>query len=517
MNYPDNEDEKIVNEEETEKTSENDETKDPEEEVNSEEEAAHDDGGEQSGDVVVDDYTVKEETSEFDNESYRQQTPAPESTPKKKKGVFVSGAAVAILLICAIVFVGIIGVGAWKIAEYMTNPTDTQSTQEATSPSGNSESSGKTTSSEQSGSGQTVTPSGDSSMSGAAISPESTVTSNTTTAETALIEKCLRSSVVIKLYLGETLTGGGSGVIYTADGYIMTNFHVAETLANGTRRAVVELYDGSQYEATYVLGDMDRDIAVIKIDKNDCEPATIGNSDTSVIGERVYAIGNPNSEGITVTEGIISAKNRTSAVKSTNITIVCYDMLLVTAPINAGNSGGGIFNAKGELIGIVNSKSYFDKSGNVVEGEGMAIPITDAVKCINTLIENDGYIPGRAKLGVTVNISGKALTSGWSSVVYYTCVTKVTEGTGAAAAGIEVGDIIVAINGVSLQQYRSQNNLISDYDALHLILLKYKAGDTVSVTVLRPETTTSSAGGYQTVTYTERTFDVTFIDYNYSK
>ena len=518
MYYPDNEDEKFVNENETEeKQSENGETIRPEDEMRADGEVASENETEKE-DVVTDDYTVKNEEPAESGSYYQNETPAPAEQPKKKKGVFVPGAAVAVLLVCAIVFVGILGVGVWKIAEYMTSPTDTGATSEVTTPADTSKPSTTTPTENPSGSGQTsITPSGDSSMSGAAISPASTVTSDTTTAETALIEKCLRSSVVIKLYAGETLASGGSGVIYTKDGYIMTNFHVAETLANGTRRAIVVLYDGSQYEATYVLGDMDRDIAVIKIDKDDCEPATIGNSDASVIGERVYAIGNPNGDGITVTEGILSAKNRSSAVRSTNFTIKNEDMFLVTSPINAGNSGGGIFNAKGELIGIVNSKTYYDKSGNVVEGEGMAIPISSAVECINTLIENDGYIPGKAKLGVTVNISGRTLSSGWVSTVYYTCVTKVTEGTGADKAGIEVGDIITAINGVNLQQYRSQNNLISDYDALHMILLGYKVGDTVEVTVLRPESSSSSAGGYQTVTYTEVTVSLTFVDFNYSK
>ena len=527
MYYPDNEDEKYVDENNSPKQGE---TIHPEDEMMSykgifgTEENPPAENAEDE--FVTQDSTAKEEAPEPHYEPapepapyYTAPDPKPEQPKKKKSGVFVSGAAIAVLLVCIIVFVGIVGVGVWKISEYMKSPTGTGSTSEVTTPADTSKSNNQTTPTENSsGNGQTsITPSGDSSLDGAVISLSSTVTSNTTTAETAMIEKCLRSSVVIKLYVGETLVSGGSGVIYTKDGYIMTNFHVVETVASGTRKAVAVLYDGSQYEATYVLGDMDRDIAVIKIDKDDCEPATIGNSETSVVGERVYAIGNPNGEGITVTEGILSAKNRSSAVRSTNFTITSDDLFLVTSPINAGNSGGGIFNAKGELIAIVNSKTYFDKSGNVVEGEGMAIPISEAVKTINTLIENDGYIPGRAKLGVTVNISGRTLSSGWTSTVYYTCVTKVTEGTGAEKAGIQVGDIITAINGVNLQQYKSANGLISDYDALHMILLGYSVGDTVEVTVLRPESTSTSVGGYQTVTYTEVTLNVTFIDFNYSK
>ena len=499
MYFSDNEDKKNMNEEE-----QLFETEKPEEPSTDENEPACEDTADPA-----------EEETLADNSGTADQTadnPAP-VTPekkKKKKGVFISGAAIAVVIVCAIVLIGILGVGIWKISEY-TNTPEPVSTGEQTSPSSSS------TTPQNTQQSTTISPSGAASISGAAISPESTVTSNTATVETDLLEKCRRASVEINLYLGERLAGNGSGVIYTTDGYIITNFHVVEEVANGNRRAVVVLYDGSQYEATYVLGDMDRDIAVIKIEKNDCDTVTIGNSDASVVGERVYVIGNPNGEGITITDGILSAKNHTTYVRSSNITIKNVDVFLVTAAINAGNSGGGVFNAKGELIGIVNSKTYYDKNGNVVEGEGMAIPVARAVECINTLIENDGYIPGKAKLGITINIGGRTLTSGWSSTTYYTCVTKVTEGTGAAAAGIEVGDIITAIDGINLQQFRSQNNLISDYDALHMILLNYKAGDTITVTVFRPETTSSSSGGYQSVTYKEITLDLTFIDYNYSK
>lgn len=518
MYYHDNEDEKNMNEEELPVDREKTEEPTAEDEEKVAEETADQTADETPAEEPVSDgFAAEEESVESStSEQYAYPpTPASPEKPKKKKGVFVSGAAIAILIVCAIVFVGVMGIGAWKITEYANAATGTEATQEPTSPS--STNSGSSTTPQNTQQSTTISPSGDASMSGAAISPESTVTSNTATVETSLIEKCYRASVVINIYLGDRLSGNGSGVIYTTDGYIITNFHVVEEVASGNRRAVVVLYDGSQYEATYVLGDMDRDIAVIKINKNDCDTVTIGNSDASVLGEKVYAIGNPNGNGLTITDGILSAKDHTTYVTSSYITIKNEDVFLVTAAINAGNSGGGVFNAKGELIGIVNSKTYFDKIGNVVEGEGMVIPIARAVECINTLIENDGYIPGRAKLGVTVNINGKMLSSGWTSTVYYTCVTKVTENTGAEAVGIKVGDIITAVGGINLQQFKSQNNLLSDYDALHMILLNYKAGDSTTVTVLRPESTTSSAGGYQTVSYTEITFDFTFIDYNYSK
>lgn len=518
MYYPDNEDEKTVNDEENvNKTPDGDETIRPEDEATMGEDMSPDTvENEQQNDIETDDYTVKSEEPEEPAPAPHTyySAPAPEhEPPKKKKGFYVSGAAIAVLLVCVIIFVGVMSIGIWKIADYMNAPADTSTTNEPASTSETPSGSSEPQSSQQS---TIITPSGDSSPSGAAISPASTVTSNTATVETDMIAQCRRASVEISLYSGNTLVGNGSGVIYTTDGYILTNYHVAESVENGTRTAVVTLYDGSKYEATYVLGDMDRDVAVIKIDKNDCDKVVIGNSDASVIGERIYAIGNPNGDGITVTEGIISAKNHTTTVRSTKVTIKNEDVFLVTAPINAGNSGGGVFNVNGELIGLVNSKTYYDKSGNVVEGEGMVIPISRIVECINTLIENNGYIPGKAKLGITVTMSGKTLTSGWNSLTYYTYVTEVKAGSGAEAAGIKEGDIISAVGGVNLQQYKTSNNLMSDYDALHMILLDYKTGDTTTVTVLRPESSSSSSG-YQTVTYKEITLDFTFLDFNYSK
>ena len=533
MYYPDNEEEKIVNGDGSEnETPKNDETALPEETISPEDEMKQTEqldfeeeiakSAEETNDLATEEYTVKEDESpkfnSDNNYNYRPTLQQPGETakePKKKKGVYVSGAAIAVLMICVIVFVGVMSIGIWKIADYMRYPVDT-SGNSSTIPADTSSSKQQNTPTEAAttSGNQSVIPSGNSSISGAAITPSGTVTSNTSTPETDMISNCRKSVVEISLYSNNTLLGHGSGVIYTTDGYILTNYHVVTDTKLTGYTAVVRLFDGTEYEAEYVCGDLETDITVIKIDKNDCVAATIGNSDTSVVGERVYAIGNPNGDGITVTEGIISAKDRSLDVQSSNVTIRLTNMLLITAPINAGNSGGGLFNAKGELIGIVNSKTYYDKSGNIVEGEGMAIPSARVVACVDTLVSNDGYIPGKAKLGVTIN--SKTLSSGWNSVTYYTCVTKVAEDSAAAVAGVKEGDIITAIGNVNLIQYKNQNGLLSDYDALHMILLGYKTGDSTTLTVLRPETT-STMNGYQSTTYKEVTLDITFLDFNYSK
>lgn len=534
MYYPDNEEEKIVNGDGSEnETPKNDETARPEGTISPEEEMKQTGqfdfedeiakADEETNDFVTEEYTVKEEKIPNDNigKNYNY-SPTPEQPsgttkkPKKKNGVYVSGAAIAVLMICVIVFVGVMSIGIWKIADYMRSPVDTSGDPAVTTPVDTSSSKQQPTPTEPDATSgkQPVSPSGDSSISGAAITPSGTVTSNTSTPETDMIANCRKSVVEISLYSNNTLLGHGSGVIYTTDGYILTNYHVVTDTKLTGYTAVVRLFDGTEYEAAYVCGDLETDITVIKINKNDCVAATIGNSDTSVVGERVYAIGNPNGDGITVTEGILSAKNRSLDVQSSNVTIRLSNMLLITAPINAGNSGGGLFNAKGELIGIVNSKTYYDKSGNTVEGEGMAIPSARVVACVDTLVANDGYIPGKAKLGVTIN--SRTLSSGWNSITYYTCVTKVAEDSAAEVAGIKEGDIITALGDVNLIQYKNQNGLLSDYDALHMILLGYKTGDSTTVTVLRPETT-STMNGYQSTTYKEVTLDITFLDFNYSK
>lgn len=191
-------------------------------------------------------------------------------------------------------------------------------------------------------------------------------------------------------YFGEVATGAGSGVILTADGYIVTNHHVVD----GGSAFTVRTRSGDTYEASLVGSDSQTDLAVLKIDAEGLTPAVLGDSDKLVVGETAVAIGNPLGElGGTVTSGIISALSR----EITTSAGATMELLQTNAAINPGNSGGGLFNSSGELIGIVNAKSV----GEDIEGLGFAIPINTAKSVIEDLI-SDGYVRGRIDTGFTV-------------------------------------------------------------------------------------------------------------------
>ena len=178
------------------------------------------------------------------------------------------------------------------------------------------------------------------------------------------------------LFMGQYVTSGaGSGVILSKEGLIVTNHHVI----NEANEISVRLSNGETHKATLIASDVQTDLAVIRIQADNLQPAVLGSSDEMYVGDAVYAIGNPlGSLGGTVTEGILSAKDREITIEGQSMTL-----LQTSAAINPGNSGGGLFNAKGELIGVVNAKS----SGSDIEGLGFAIPIDIAKNVVNDLVE----------------------------------------------------------------------------------------------------------------------------------
>lgn len=234
---------------------------------------------------------------------------------------------------------------------------------------------------------------------------------------------------------GRIVSGAGSGVIISEDGYIITNHHVI----NGAQNVTVTLPDGSEYEATLVGTDATTDIAVIKINVTGLTPAVMSDSDTLQVGEFCLAIGNSmGTLGGTVTDGIISALNRDITIDG-----VQMNLLQMSAAVSPGNSGGGLFNSRGELVGIVNAKS----SGDDSEGLGFAIPVNTALEVATQLIEN-GVVTGRPALGVSVvAIEGEQAASeaGVSQPGIY--IAQVNEGGAAEAAGIQVGDQVLAVDG----------------------------------------------------------------------
>ena len=263
----------------------------------------------------------------------------------------------------------------------------------------------------------------------------------------------------------QLVQGAGSGVIVRDDGYIATNYHVIQ----GANKVEVTLHNGESYVARIIGSDPANDIAVIKIDATGLTTATIGDSSTVDVGDLAVAIGNPLGQlGGTATTGIISALDRTLDVEGTTLTLMQTD-----AAINGGNSGGGLFNSKGELIGIVESKA----SAVGVEGLAFALPINNVAPIINGFIENGGNVQatqGTPAVGIVISDVSEenAQYYGLESAGVY--IAQVT-GENATKAGFQPEDRIVSFNG---KQIADSNEFIT-------LVRKCKVGDTVAIVVSR--------------------------------
>ena len=263
-------------------------------------------------------------------------------------------------------------------------------------------------------------------------------------------------------------SGAGSGVIISSDGYILTCAHVVSGASNIT----VSIGD-KDYPATLVGEDTTSDIAVVKVDATGLTPATVGNSD--------MAVGNPLGElGGTVTSGIVSALNRSVSIQGSS-SVNTMSLIQMDASVSPGNSGGGLFNMNGELVGIVNAKS----SDSDAEGLGFAIPVNDAVKVAQELLEN-GYVTGRPYLGISYFAVTDAQTAAQLGVnAYGVYIVEVVKGGPADKAGLQAGDRIVSMDGSEVAAQSDLGTLMQDH----------KAGDTIEITVAR-------GGQMQTVTVT---------------
>lgn len=262
--------------------------------------------------------------------------------------------------------------------------------------------------------------------------------------------------------------GAGSGVIISEDGYIITNHHVIE----GANSVTVTLRDGNtSYTAAVIGSDSDNDIALLKVDATGLTPATFGDSSKLAVGDYVVAIGNPLGElGGTVTDGIISALARDVTIEDQNMTL-----LQTNAQISPGNSGGGLFNANGELIGIVNAKD----SATEVEGIAFAIPINNVLDIIDDL-KSYGYVTGKIDLGMQLTDITSKDTAFYYGVNQTGCyVLSVTRGSNAETAGFTTGDLITKVNGTS----------VSTSADVEKALENSKVGDNVKFTVYRNGTT----------------------------
>ena len=275
----------------------------------------------------------------------------------------------------------------------------------------------------------------------------------------------------------------GSGFIISADGYILSNYHVVE----GANKLTVITYMGDEYEAKLVGFDKMNDVSILKVEATGLDPVTIGSSDDLIVGDQVVAIGNPLGElTSSLTVGYISAKDRTINTDGSLI-----NMMQTDAAINPGNSGGPLFNMKGEVVGITTAKySGSTGSGASIEGIGFAIPIADVMAMSEDLISH-GYLTNQAYLGVSV-MDLDSSTANMYSLPMGSYVQSVTEGSCAERAGIQPKDIIIAVG-----DYTVEGN-----STLQSALRKFRAGETTTITVFR-----SGAELELTITFDERPQD----------
>lgn len=272
-----------------------------------------------------------------------------------------------------------------------------------------------------------------------------------------------------------TSSGSGSGIIFSEDGYILTNNHVVE----GADTVIVKLATGAEYPAKIVGTDSITDLAVLKLDGKSLPYAVFGDSDKLITGDLAVAIGNPLGEfSGTVTSGIISATDREITIDGEKMNLLQTD-----AAINPGNSGGALVNAYGEVIGVVNAK----ESALGIEGLGFAIPINDAKPVIEQLIKN-GYVTGRPGMGVSY-IDITAATARFYRMEAGLYINSVTAGESADTAGIRSGDRIVSVDGITVTTAAEFKDILRKHavgDKIKIILSRN--GTSVTVTVTLTET-----------------------------
>ena len=275
----------------------------------------------------------------------------------------------------------------------------------------------------------------------------------------------ITTSMVSSYFGYNTVTGGsGSGFIITDDGYILTNYHVVE----GAEKISVEMYSGEKYSAELIGYDDSNDIAVLKIDASDLTPVTIGDSDQTVVGEDVVAIGNPLGElHFSLTRGVVSALDR-DVTFSGNMHL---KLIQTDCAINSGNSGGALFNMYGEVIGITNAKASGGGFGATIDNIAFAIPVNTVVGIVEQIMTkgeiSTPYI-GIMVTSVSDDLHAYGIPEGAE-------VVSVNDDSPAKEAGLQEKDIIVEANGEA----------VTGNDDLVRIIRSCTPGDKVELTVYR--------------------------------
>ncbi len=407
--------------------------------------------------------------------SYRD-APSGKKAKKEKKH---HGGLIAAICICLVLSCGLGGVAGFLAASYAKSGSENK----------NSDNS------------QTETPSASTVVEKYTTTIEN-MAENQSSSITAAVAAAHPSVVTINTYLNEEnekvnqYTSAGSGVIWTADGYVVTCNHVIED-GNIIK---VTLEDGTTYAADVVGTDSKTDVAVLKITPSDGVTLTpvVARGTDLVLGETVIAIGNPLGVlGGTVTTGILSALERNITVEGQSMTLLQTD-----ASINPGNSGGGLFDINGSLIGIVNAKS----TGTSVEGIGFAIPITTVKQVADELVAN-GYVTGRPQLGLSlVTVTSDNYNYIFSAGYYpeleqYATKTK-RDSWGFSRKTVVTGVYVIDASSVAgyadgSEEFKYGDKIlyvgdteVSEFADVKSVLSNYSAGDTISVTVLREQSTT---------------------------
>lgn len=301
---------------------------------------------------------------------------------------------------------------------------------------------------------------------------DTTVSSDGKLSDKEIIKKVSPAVVGIECYaFGNSFTpsSSGSGIIMTADGYIVTNAHVVEEAAGIT----VVLENGDAYAAELIGADSDTDLAVLKIEASNLTYAEFGNSDELERGDRVIAIGNPGGTVLagSTTGGMVSGLNRN--INSSSPYSTSY--IQVDAAINPGNSGGALVNEYGQVVGINSAKI----AETDYEGIGFAIPINEALPIIQELMQY-GHVTGRAALGIQGYMINEAVAAMRRMPVGFG-IEAVDPSSDLASKNVVAGDIITYIN----------DKQVTSYDVLANELAEFKPGDTVKLTIYR----SSSSGG----------------------
>lgn len=293
-----------------------------------------------------------------------------------------------------------------------------------------------------------------------------------------IYKQVLPSVVCVTADQGNGSASVGSGVVVTASGYIVTNFHIIE---GGVSIQVSMLSTQDSYDAQVVGYDQELDLAVLKVDANNLTPAKLASSDQLSVGDTVYAIGNPMGylHG-TMTEGIISSPTRTVQVDGKDM-----DVLQTSAALNSGNSGGALVNAYGQVVGITTAKITGIENDTVIEGLGLVIPISDALPFLNQMIHTGQSF--RPSLGILCQEAQLDSTSG----VY---VVSTTPGTPAVGVLLE-GDLIVSANGVDTPTLYALTRVLNNTGVGNPVELSVlRGGETLSISITLYDRLTQGEG-----------------------